>query len=246
MPESAIAPLRDHRALAWRVYDALKQDIFGLVLGPGTQLVERDLAMRFGVSKSPVRDALQRLAGEGLVIQSDYRGVMVREISFEEADEIYAFREVLEEMAVTLATPRLTSDDFIEAAQCLERSRQAMESDDVPLVAQINRDFHAVFSKNCGNRPLHETLTNLQNRVRIISVLGWRWRPSMQEELVQHCNVLDAARRGASDEAGYLMREHIHRFRAAFQETRNASESPGPNPPGSAISAASKPGTEPV
>lgn len=241
MPESAIAPLRDHRALAWRVYDALRQDIFGLVLDPGTQLVERDLATRFGVSKSPVRDALQRLAGEGLVIQSDYRGVTVREISFEEADEIYAFREVLEEMAVTLATPRLTDEDFIEAAHCLERSRQAMEFEDVPLVAQINRDFHAVFSKNCGNRPLHETLTNLQNRVRIISVLGWRCRPSMQEELGQHCDVLDAARRGAGDEAGHLMREHVHRFRVAYRQAKNAIEPPQPNLPVSAIAAATKP-----
>jgi DNA-binding GntR family transcriptional regulator len=246
MPESAIAPLGDHRALAWRVYDALKQDIFGLILGPGAQLVERDLARRFGVSKSPVRDALQRLAGEGLVIQSDYRGVSVREITFEEADEIYAFREVLEEMAVTLATPRLTDADFIEAVHCLERSQQAMECENAPLVAQINRDFHAVFSKNCGNRPLHDTLANLQNRVRIISVLGWRWRPSMHEDLRQHRDVLDAARRGASDEAGHLMREHIHRFRVAYQEARNASESPQPNRPVPVIAAVSATGGEPV
>jgi DNA-binding GntR family transcriptional regulator len=246
MPESAIAPLRDHRALAWRVYDALKQDIFGLVLAPGTQLVERDLAQRFGVSKSPVRDALQRLAGEGLVIQSDYRGVTVREISFEEADEIYAFREVLEEMAVTLATPRLTDEDFIEATHCLERSQQAMECENAPLVAQINRDFHAVFSKNSGNRPLHETLANLQNRVRIISVLGWRWRPSMHEDLRQHRDVLDAARRGASREAGHLMREHIHRFRVVYQEARNASESMQPNLPAPVIAGAPGTGGEPA
>jgi len=224
MPESAIAPLLDHHALAWHIYDALKKDIFGLVLAPGTQLVERDLATRFGVSKSPVRDALQRLAGEGLVVRSDYRGVTVREISFEEADEIYALREVLEGMAVALATPRMTEKDFTQATRCLERARQEIERENALLVGQINREFHAVFSKNSGNRPLHETLTNLQNRVVIISALGGRFRPSMNEEWKQHDAVLNAARRGASDEAGQLMREHIHRFRVAFQEARNMSE----------------------
>ncbi len=224
MPESAIIPLRDHRVLAWHVYDALKQDILGLVLAPGTQLVERDLATRLGVSKSPVRDALQRLVGEGLVVQSDYHGVTVREISFEEADEIYALREVLEDMAVALATPRMTKDDFAGATRCLERARQEIERENAPLVGQINREFHAVFTKKCGNRPLHETLTNLQNRVSIISALGGRFRPSMYEEWIQHNTVLEAAQRGASDQAGHLMREHIHRFRVAFQQARNMGE----------------------
>jgi DNA-binding GntR family transcriptional regulator len=217
---SAITPLSDHRALAWRIYDALRHDIFSLALEPGTQLVERDLAKRFAVSKSPVRDALQRLAGEGLVTQSDYRGVTVREITAEEADEIYALREVLEEMAVQMATPRLATVDFLEAERCLTLSAQAMKTGDTAVVAQVNRDFHAVFSKNCGNRALHETLANLQNRVRIISVLGWRWRPSMRKEFDQHEAILVAAQHGDANMAGRLMREHIHSFRAAYSEGR--------------------------
>jgi DNA-binding GntR family transcriptional regulator len=170
------------------------------------------------VSKSPVRDALQRLTGEGLVVQSDYRGVTVREISLDEADEIYALREVLEEMAVQLATPRLGSDDLLEAERCLTQAGQAIDTGDAAIVARINRDFHAAFSKRCGNRALHETLANLQNRVRIISVLGWRWRPSMHAELEQHNAILAAVRRGDAQTAGRLMREHIHSFRVAYRE----------------------------
>ena len=81
MPRVQIERLTDRRVLTDRVYDILRGAILSSELKPGAALIERNLAERFGVSKSPVRDALQRLAGEGLVIPSSHRGMTVTSIS---------------------------------------------------------------------------------------------------------------------------------------------------------------------
>lgn len=216
-PAPSISFLDTPQVLIDRVYEALRNAIFSLELEPGQPLVERDLAARFGVSKSPVRDALQRLAGEGLAVQSASRGMSVIRIEPELADEIYSLREVVEEMAVRLATPRLGEDDIAAARAALEESVEARRRNDSARVAACNRRFHDVFIRNCDNRPLAETLLKLQDRVRIISVMGWRSRASMVEEHSQHTAVLEAVAARDARKAGRLMREHIHSSRLGLQ-----------------------------
>lgn len=212
-----LAPLASQTPLVDRVYETIREAIFSLELEPGTPLVERDLATRLGVSKSPVRDALQRLAGEGLLVGSPYRHLVVRSIEPDEADDIYALREVLEAFAVELATPRLGSEDVKTGYEILGRAERAMEAEDRAALAEINREFHGLFSEGSGNRALISALATLQDRVRIISVIGWRSRPTMREEFDQHRAVLDAAVTGDAAEAADTMRDHIHRFRVALR-----------------------------
>ncbi|TAM74399.1 GntR family transcriptional regulator [bacterium] len=212
-PSRAIGPLADRAILADRIFEAIHRAILSLELEPGTALVERELAQRFGVSKSPVRDALQRLAGEGLVSQSPHRGMTVIEVDRELADEIYELREVLEEMAVRLATPILTPADVSAARAVLDRAQESIDGHDLARAAALNREFHGIFCRRSANRPLEDALSRLQDRVRIISVLSWRQRPSMREEHEQHAQILQAAAAGDAKRASSLMREHIHAFR---------------------------------
>lgn len=213
-----VVSLLDHQVLTERVYQALKAAIFSLDFLPGAPLIERDLAVRFGVSKSPVREALHRLVGEGLVTQTPYRGMTVRKIGADEADELYALHEVLEEMAVALATPRLTESDLRQAREILVSSLEPVEQGEEKQLARLNRDFHSFFVDRSGNRPLRETLINLHGRVRIINAIGWRRHPAFRVEYDQHWAVLEAAATGDAATASRLMREHIHCFRLGFRE----------------------------
>lgn len=214
---STIGPITD-LVLADRISNALRQAIFSLELAPGAPLVERELSERFGVSKSPVRDALQRLSGEGLVQQTAHRGISVRRISAKEADEIYAVREVLEAWAARAATPLLQPNDLKRMRTTLLRSQRAIARQDRAQLAQINRDFHHSFAEATGNELLASMLMSLGNQVRIISVMGWHTRPSMEEEYLQHLGILEAAEAGDADLAGERMEAHIHGFRVAFEQ----------------------------
>lgn len=198
--------------LADRVYEALKAAVVNVDIEPGTQLVETDIAARMGVSKSPVRDALQRLAGEGLVSRNGAKGLAVRRLMPDEAGEVYALREVLEPFAVELATPRLSAVDHRELREILAHCKAATDADDRVTLAALNRQFHGFFAEHSGNKTLEELLGGLNAKVRIISVLGWRQRPHMRTEHEQHVAIAEASMAGQVAIATAQMRSHIHEF----------------------------------
>lgn len=211
-------PLDDHKILAEHAYEAIKQAILNLQLRPGTQLVERRLAEQFGISKSPVRDALQRLAGEGLVSQTRFSGMTVQSFDPGTVDELYAVREKLEEMAVVLAVPRMTEADLAEARGYLDQADAAMVAGDPQRVASANRHYHLVYGRCSGNRVLDAIVSSMQDRVRIMALLCWSWEKSVgKEEHEQHLAVLEAAEDGDAHRAGRLMHDHIRWFREGYR-----------------------------
>ncbi|MBO0518109.1 GntR family transcriptional regulator, partial [Streptomyces beijiangensis] len=113
---------------------------------PGQALVETELAAQFGVSKTPVREALKTLAGTGLVVMSQYKGVTVRMVDAEMAREVYDVRLLLEPEALRRFERRLASD--AAAQEALGRSDTAEDKADRSLA---NRDFHRALYLPCGH-----------------------------------------------------------------------------------------------
>jgi DNA-binding GntR family transcriptional regulator len=211
IPPTRIKPLTDRRVLTDRVYDILRAAILSSELKPGAALIERDLAERFGVSKSPVRDALQRLAGEGLVVQSSYRGMTVISFDAKQADEIFELREVLEPLAVRQATPVMTMEDFSAARAALDRAATAMDTANVRLAITASRQFHDVFIARCSSELLKETISRLHDRVYILSVVGWSEHGAHEQGA--HRAVLEAAETRDAELAGRMMGVHIQTSR---------------------------------
>jgi len=223
MEPEAIAPLRGERVLTDRIYQSIKAAIVTLDLPPGTPLVERNLAKRFEVSKSPVRDALQRLAGEGLVAQVPHRGMFVQSFDAQLVDELYELRVALEELAIRLATPHMTPETIAEGLTHLQRAAEAISAGDRAAVSRANQAFHALFSRCSRNRPLHAALCGLQDRVRVIRMLGWTLGAPMEQEHCEHEAILDAVARGDSETASRLMRDHIDGFRKAYSRAAGST-----------------------
>lgn len=216
--DSSIGPLSGERVLADRIYGSIKSAILSLEFPPGAPLVERALAQKFGVSKSPVRDALQRLAGEGLVAQIAHRGMTVQSFDPELVDELYELRLVLEELAVRLAASRFREADVEEARSHLASARAAIDRSDRFAASRANAEFHATFSRRSGNRPLHAALSMLQDRVRVIRLLGWNLGAAIEDEHREHVEILEAVARRDALGAAELMRRHIDAFRRAYRE----------------------------
>ncbi len=128
------------------VLEEIKRRILTGRLTPGQALVETDLAAQFGVSKTPVREALKTLAGTGLVVMSQYKGVTVRMVDADMAREVYDVRLLLEPEALRRAVRRGAS---LEAASdALTRADQATDTAERSLA---NREFHRALYVPCGN-----------------------------------------------------------------------------------------------
>lgn len=220
---STLVPLGP-QALADRAYEAIKSAILFLELKPGARLVERKLAEQLRVSKSPVRDALHRLAGEGLVVQTPYAGMVVCRFDPGFVDELYEVREELEAMAVKLAIPNLSDSDVDDADDSFKRAVDAIDRDDYVALGRSSDDFHAIFHRRAGNRPLYAMLEGMRDKVRIVTSMNWQSSSAnMKDTHEQHVEIFKLAMDGDEASAIALMRAHIRRGRRDYRGSFDTS-----------------------
>ncbi|WP_069811947.1 GntR family transcriptional regulator [Streptomyces sp. TP-A0874] len=189
------------------VQEAIKHGILTGQLSPGSPLVETELAQRFGVSKTPVREALKTLAGTGLVVMSQYKGATVRTVDAAMAREVYDVRLLLEPEALRRTVRSAAS--LAAAEEALERAGRAADPADRSLA---NRDFHRALYLPCGNPLLARMLDELRDQAALVSTAAWARVPSWQQEAQEHRKILDTALAGDADDAARLLHEHIGSF----------------------------------
>jgi DNA-binding GntR family transcriptional regulator len=192
----------------------------------GTTLVERRLAESLGVSKTPVREALIRLARSGLVEVGDNRQATVRQLGVDALLEVYDARLQLEPWAVQRAVELAAAEIPAAAGAALDDAESAMASDDRARMSLANRRFHNALYAPCGNELVRAFLDDLQDRVALGTVsLLWSRSSTWGDELKEHRRILTAARKGDPVAASDRLREHLLNARAkllAGHEPRNS------------------------
>lgn len=175
-----------------KIYDRLRADILSCELSPGREIREGELAERFGVSKSPVRDALQRLELEGLVEIEPRRGHRISPISVSDAADILDLREILEAAALRTIAEKASA----EALAGLDALRVA-KTTDKQVFSSYNRQFHLAICEAAGNNRLTASVAQLMenyDRLCIVS-LSSADQPeamNMEEALADHNTIVDA------------------------------------------------------
>jgi DNA-binding GntR family transcriptional regulator len=189
------------------LYAAVKAEITSLRLPPGTQVQEVALGLRFGTSRTPVREALQRLLQDGLVERFGrfYRVIRMTE---DEVRELCELREALECMAVGLAVRR-DPDCTGELKALIARQQAALERGDVDVCNELDGVFHLRIGAAAGNGALMRQLETLHDRACLVRGMEHR-RPHWAERVVQeHARIVDAMARGDAEIAVAEMRYHI-------------------------------------
>jgi DNA-binding GntR family transcriptional regulator len=176
---------------------------------PGQPLVEAEIARNFGVSKTPVREALKILSSSGLVTFVPYKGASVRVVDEEFVRETYDVRLLLEPEAVRRSVSVGTTSHLDEAEEALAEARV---TDDRAQLSLLNRRFHAALYADCNNDLMSEILENLRDRAALVSVAGWEAAPTFEVEWTEHRAILDAAQRGDAAAAAHLLHDHISGF----------------------------------
>jgi len=132
------------------VLATLRSDIASGLLAPGEQVVQDDLARRYGVSRVPIREALRILEAEGLLAYHPHRGYFVTELSVEDLTEVYRLRELLEAEALAMVVEEIRDDDIADLEDLLAQVEQATAALAVAAITEANRAFHFAMLQACG------------------------------------------------------------------------------------------------
>jgi len=207
--EKGLKPIQEVPSLQDLAYQAIKTSILSLAMSPGEHVSETELAEKLNVSKTPVREALQRLKRENLVRIVPRKGVFVTEISDREIEEISEIRSVLIGMAARRSVVLATEDDIRRARHILEAGDRALYQGDMEEWLQLNDQFHDWLLQVADNQSLRSILSTIDDYFHRFQYLAARVPGEIFESNTEHYTILEAIASRDPDVASQAAINHI-------------------------------------
>lgn len=202
--------------LADEIYGRLRDDILDGKFPPGYRLAVPSLAEHLKVSRSPVREAVQRLASDRLAWEKPGRGAIVAQIGLSELVALYEVREVLEGLVARLAVERSGQQFVRSLGRVLNRHRVAVGNNDLPGHFEADAEFHATIRRASKNADAVRMLDQIQAQVRL-AMRTTATSAGPEHALADHVSIFEAIRRGDAEGAELLARRHVARLRAVLE-----------------------------
>jgi DNA-binding GntR family transcriptional regulator len=208
-PQHAAAA--DKSLLKQRAYDELKQWIQDATFAPGSFLSERQLAAQLGMSKTPVKAALERLEAEGFVSISPKQGIVVRDLSVHEIADQFEIRLALESFVLRNIAGRLDHEQAARLRENLNRQQQAARDVDLAAAVQLDYEFHTLFCEFLGNQEILRVMLQLRERMhRVVSRVLRQNADRLASSYREHCAIAEAVLAGDADRATVAIEEHLN------------------------------------
>lgn len=189
------------------VAETLRHAILAGELPPGTRLMQNDLAKLLEVSTTPIREAINELAGEGLVRLDPHRGASVSELSQDELYDLYKFRAMVEAYCIRLTVERITEEDLALAEDFVKRMDEV--TDPVEYV-YLNREFHSLLASATRSPHIAQVLTILRNVTLLYVSLSLRiGRQRLPKSNEDHRHLLETCRSRDTERAAQLIHDHL-------------------------------------
>jgi len=198
----------------------LRERIFAHEFAPGTWIDEQALAAEFGISRTPLREALKVLASEGMVTLRPRRGAYVTEVSDQDLDDIFPVLALLEGRVAHEATERAKPEDLRRLVSIHDALERYADAGDLDRFFEANQDFHRALLELAGNRWLAQVIHDLRRVLRLTRHHSLLARGRVRESLNEHRAILAAIRARDAGRAGELMRAHLAQGRAAIAKVR--------------------------
>ncbi|WP_206201890.1 GntR family transcriptional regulator [Terasakiella sp. SH-1] len=176
-------------------------------LKPGTRIREVEVAEKFGISRTPVRDAIRRLESDGLLIHIPRQGAVIKKLDHREVIELYEIREVLEGTAARYAARHASELEILE----LEDLNEIMlkHHDDPVKVAEANKLFHKSLYRSANNRYLIDALNNLANSMALLGGTTLKVDDRTDTAYQEHQEIIAGIREPDAERADRAARNHI-------------------------------------
>ncbi len=208
-PGDALRVLREH-SLTTLVQREIERQIVSGDLAAGAKLNEVDLCNELGVSRGPVREAFRMLEQAGLVRTEKNRGVFVRQVSIEEANEIYDVRAALDGLIGRLAATRVKPEQLARLKAIVKRMRAAERTLDADEYFPLNLEFHEVMAEAAGNRALTANYRRVVNELNLYRrEMLLRDADNITLSTREHEAVVEAVTKGQADVAERLLFDHV-------------------------------------
>ena len=203
-------------ALYQEVAERLRQRIFAHELTPGDWIDEQKLAEQYGISRTPLREALKVLASEGLVHLKQRRGWYVTEISRQDLDDIFPLMAMLEGRCAADAVKRAKSADVKQLAEMHERLEAASREGRIDAFFEANQEFHKRIQELANNRWLLSVIQDLRKVLKLSRLHSLSLEGRLQQSLEEHRAIMAAIKTGDAAKSEKLMYEHILSGREAL------------------------------
>ncbi len=228
MPNTGIQKI-NRTSLRDQVYTALRQSIVTLELAPEQKLNDTELAARFGVSRTPVREALKRLEDEGLV--ESFPGAITRiaPLYNDAARHAFPVAAALHALAARLAVPQLNEQHWHELEEANEQLIRALQQQDALAAIEADDQFHRVFVQACANPELDKALRSVMSKIRRLELakfsrIDHTHSPEDHKRIIAACQQHDAALAAAEMEQNWLSLAEWLELEDALPAESTASE----------------------
>jgi DNA-binding GntR family transcriptional regulator len=214
-----------------RVYVQVREDIIGLKLPPGADLDESSLEERFDVSRTPVREALIRLASDGLIVLLPNRGARVNHIDISDVPQLFEALELCQRATIRWTASRRTAADVAELRAVNQRFADAAKNNHSDAMGEANKDFHMIIGQACGNRYFESLYSSLLAVSLRLARTAFAYAPQTagayqgyyREVVRQHDAMIQAIEEKNADKAESLARAHTELFRDRINRYLNSN-----------------------
>ncbi|MFO7765333.1 MAG: GntR family transcriptional regulator [Pelovirga sp.] len=184
-----------HQTLREKILETIRESILKGTLKPGEKVAEPELAERFGISRTPIREAFRQLESEGYLTVIPRKGAVVAALSERDVQEFYAIKSILEGYAASLAANNLKEKD-LDRLEAVNKKLSALASEgDVRSFYRVHNEFHEIFLKAADNNKLYELIHQLGMKFNRLRMASLSVKGRMEISVEEHEKLLDAFRR---------------------------------------------------
>jgi len=200
-----------NRPLYEDVAEKLREQIFAHELAPGSWLDEQNLAVAFGISRTPMREAIKVLASEGLVTTKMNKGAYVTEVDRRDLEQIFTVLSLLEGQAAKETAMKATEDQLTQLDNLHHRLEKAAADRDTGQFFEINVKFHELIQEIAGNKWMNGVIEDLRKVLKLQRRDSLSRNGRLMSSLIEHREILQAILKRDPQEAELSMRKHLAR-----------------------------------
>jgi DNA-binding GntR family transcriptional regulator len=183
-----------HLTLRERILETIRDAIMTGALKPGEKVAEPELAARFGISRTPIREAFRQLESEGYLSVVPRKGALVASFSAKDVEEFYAIKSILEGYAARKACTLLSTRDINKLEGINEKLREIAQEGDVRHFFKVHSSFHELFIKGAGNDKLHDMIAALLKKFQRLRMESLSKPGRMLVSVEEHEKIIEAFR----------------------------------------------------